>query len=122
MKNKVRWLRISYWTGAIGDFAIAIVALVPKVMEVPSYVYPMGMLSAVTFSWGCMLIWGDRKPVERRWILLPTILVVSLLLLGTIYSMCVGVISIESKIYTLVLYPAMIVLWSFSYFRARDMD
>ena len=23
MKNKVMWLRISYWTGAIGDFVIA---------------------------------------------------------------------------------------------------
>jgi len=41
MNNKIRWLRISYWAGAIGDFAIAIFALVPGIMEVPSYVYPM---------------------------------------------------------------------------------
>jgi len=121
MKNKVKWLRISYWAGAIGDFALAIIALVPKMMEVPSYVYPMGMLSAVVFSWGCMLIWADREPLERRWVLLPTILVGSLLLLVTIYSMYVGVIAFETKFYTLILYPAVIGLWSFSYFNAKDI-
>ena len=121
MKNKVKWLRISYWAGAIGDFALAIFALVPKIMEVPSYVYPMGMLSAVVFSWGCMLIWADREPLERRWVLLPTILVGSLLLLVSIYSMYVGVIAFETKFYTLIMYPAVIGLWSFSYFNAKDI-
>ena len=119
MNNKVKWLRISYWVGAIGDFAIAIFALIPQMMDVPVYVYPMGMLSAVVFSWGCMLIWADRKPMERRWVLLPTILVVSLLLVAAIYSMYIGVIALQSKFYTLILYPAVIALWSFSYINAR---
>ena len=29
MKNKIRWLRISYWAGALGDFALAVLALSP---------------------------------------------------------------------------------------------
>ena len=122
MNNKVKWLRISYWTGAIGDFAIAIVALIPAIMEVPSYVYPMGMLSSVVFSWGCMLIWADKEPVERRWILLPTILVGSMLLLTNILSMILGVITIESKFYTLILYPAVVAIWSFSYWNSREIS
>jgi len=56
MKKRIRWLRISYWAGAIGDFAVAICALVPGIMEVPFYCYPMGGFSAVAFSWGCMRI------------------------------------------------------------------
>ena len=75
MANKVAWLRISFWAGAIGDFVIAILVLIPERMGVPSYVYPMGLMSAVAFSWGCMLIWADRDPIQRRWVLLPTILV-----------------------------------------------
>ncbi|MFC1997816.1 hypothetical protein ACFLXI_09495 [Chloroflexota bacterium] len=122
MKNKVKWLRISYWAGAIGDFAIAIFALVPGIMEVPSYVYPMGLLSAVAFSWGCMLIWADREPLERRWVLLPTILVGSMLLLAVIYSMYSGAIAIQSHFHNLILYPAIITLWSFSYFNTRDIE
>jgi hypothetical protein len=121
VKGKIRWLRISYWAGAIGDFAIAVCALVPGIMEVPSYCYPMGLLSAVAFSWGCMLIWADREPTERRWVLLPTILVGSLLLVAVIYSMFSGTIPVGSHYFNLVLYPAMIALWSFSYYNARDI-
>ena len=122
MRNKVKLLRISYWVGVIGDFALAIFALIPKIMEVPSYVYPMGMFSSVAFSWGCMLIWADREPLERRWVLLPTILVGSMLLLANIISMFAGVVTFEAKFYTLILYPVVIVLWSYSYIKSRQTD
>jgi len=120
MKNKTRWLRISYWAGAIGDFALAITALVPGIMAVPSFCYSMGLFSALAFSWGCMLIWADREPLERKWILLPTILAGSMLLITVIYSMYSGVIGVRSHFRYLILYPAMIALWSFSYYNARD--
>lgn len=121
MKNHVLWLRISYWVGAIGDFSIAILALIPERMGVSSYCYPMGLLSAVAFSWGCMLIWADREPVERKWILKPTILVGSMLLIAGIYSIYEGVISIRAYFPNFILLPAVITLWSFSYYNARDI-
>ena len=120
MKNKVIWLRISYWAGAIGDFLIAILVLIPERMGVSSYVYPMGLMSAVAFSWACMLIWADRKPLERKWILLPTILVGIMLLVAGMYSIYSGVITIRSYIPNFILIPAMVILWSFSYFNARE--
>ena len=122
MKNKVIWLRISYWAGAIGDFLIAILVLIPKRMGVPSYVYPMGLMSAVAFSWGFMLILADRKPLERRWILLPTILVGVMLLIAGIYSLYSGVVTIRSYFPNFILLPAMVTLWSFSYYNARDTE
>jgi hypothetical protein len=79
MEKKIRWLRISYWTAAISDFVIAGLALIPSRMGVPQYVYPMGLMSSVAFSWGIILIMADRKPVERRWVLVPTTIVVALL-------------------------------------------
>ena len=122
MASKVRWLRISYWAGAIGDFAIAILVLIPDRMGVASYVYPMGLMSAVAFSWGCMLIWADRKPVERRWVLLPTILVGIMLLLAVLSSVYVGAIPLERVLPNLFLLPAVVVLWSFSYYLSRDLE
>jgi hypothetical protein len=122
MKNNVKWLRISYWAGAIGDFSIAILVLIPERMGVPSYVYPMGLMSAVAFSWGCMLIWADREPIERKWVLKPTILVGTMLLIAVIYSINAGVIPIRSVIANLILLPAMIILWSFSYYNARETE
>ena len=95
MANQVSWLRTSYWAGAIGDFMIAILVLIPERMGVPSYVYPMGLMSAVAFSWGCMLVWADREPIPRRWVLLPTIVVGVMLLLAVIFSVYVGAIALR---------------------------
>jgi hypothetical protein len=49
-------------------------------------------MSAVAFSWGVMLILADRKPIERRWVLLPTILVVFLLGVAGAYTIISGVL------------------------------
>jgi hypothetical protein len=106
--------------GAIVDFLIAILALIPERMGVPSYVYPMGLMSAVSFSWGCMLILADREPIERKWILLPTILVAIMLHIAGIYSIFAGVITFRSFIPNLIIFPVVVILWSFSYYHARD--
>ncbi len=79
MDKKIRWLRIAYWTAAIVDFIVAILVLIPGRMGVDLYVYPMGLMSAVAFSWSVLLIFADRHPVERRWMLIPTILLAALL-------------------------------------------
>ncbi len=120
MTNNIKWLRISYWAGAIGDFILAVLVLSPERMGVPSYVHPMGMISAVAFSWGCMLVWADRAPLERKWILLPTILVGVMLLIAGLFSVYRGVISFRSYIPSLILFPAVVTLWSISYYNARD--
>lgn len=122
MANQVSWLRTSYWAGAIGDFMIAILVLIPERMGVPSYVYPMGLMSAVAFSWGCMLVWADREPIPRRWVLLPTIVVGVMLLLAVIFSVYVGAIALRSVFLNILLLPAMVALWSFSYYNSRDIE
>jgi len=122
MKNKILWLRISYWVGAIADFVLAILVLIPERMGVPAYCHPMGLMSAVAFSWGFMLIWADRKPLERKWILLPTVLVGIMLLIAGIYSVYAGAIPIRQYFPNFFLLPAMVALWSFSYYNARDAE
>lgn len=122
MKNKIIWLRISYWSGAIGDFLIAVSALIPERMGVSSYCYPMGLMSAIAFSWGCMLVWADRKPVERRWILLPTILVGTMLMVANIYSLYQGVMPFKRLLPNFVAGALLIFLWAFSYYLNKETD
>ena len=121
MTNNVVWLRISYWVGAIADFVLAFLVLIPERMGVSAYCYPMGLMSAVAFSWGCMLIWADRKPLERKWILLPTILVVTMLLVAGIYSLSVGVIPLKRYYPNFIIMPTFVILWSVSYYKNRDI-
>ena len=80
MKKQIIFLRISYWSAAIADFSIAILVLIPERMGLTEIVYPMGLISVVAFSWGILLLIADRKPLERKWILIPTIIVVTLLI------------------------------------------
>lgn len=79
MNKHIIFLRISYWTAAIADFIIAVMVLIPERMGLNETVYPMGLTSAVAFSWGILLIIADRKPLERKWVLIPTVIVVTLL-------------------------------------------
>jgi hypothetical protein len=115
MKDKVVWLRISYWVAAIADFAVAILVLIPERMGVSGFVYPMGLMSAVAFSWGVMLVIADRRPMERRWVLVPTMLVVFLLGLAGAYAGIKDLIpigrAIESSVATVVILGLLILAW-----------
>ena len=92
MNKHLVLLRTSYWVAAIADFIIAFLVLIPERMGVTEFVYPMGLMSAVAFSWAVMLVIADRQPLERRWVLVPTILVVLLLGVAGIYAAVAEVI------------------------------
>ena len=119
MKSKIIWLRISYWAAAIADFGIAISVLVPERVGLTEFVYPMGLMSAVAISWGIALIIADRKPVERRWILVPTIIVIVLLSFVRIYSVMIHLV--DFNIGYLLLGLSLLFLLSYSYFISKDI-
>lgn len=79
MTRSILLLRLSYWIAAIADFIVAILVLIPERMGEDEVAYPMGLASVTIFSWTVMLLIADRKPMERKWILIPTILVVTLI-------------------------------------------
>jgi hypothetical protein len=113
-------LRISYWVAAIADFIIAILVLIPERMGVDGFVYPMGLMSAVAFSWGVLLLVADRRPVERRWILPPTILVVFLLGVAGAYAAVSRVLPPYRIIGSTLAVVVVLSLLVYTYFRTRD--
>jgi hypothetical protein len=120
MKKKIMLLRISYWVTAIADFIVAIVVLIPERMGVPGFVYPMGLMSAVAFSWGVLLIFADRKPLERRWVLLPTILVVFLLGIVGAYAALKNLINPSRIIPSSIAVFIILCLLIYSYLKTRQ--
>jgi hypothetical protein len=117
MTKPILLLRSSYWIAAIADFIIAILAWMPERMGVTETVYPMGLASAIAFSWGVLLVMADRKPLERRWILIPTILVVSLIAFARTKFSLDG--TIEFSISLLLFAVALILFMAYSYFYAN---
>jgi len=120
MKSKILFLRLSYWTAAIADFAIGISVLFPERVGLNEFVYPMGLMSVVAISWGILLLIADRKPVERRWVLIPTIIVIALLNGVRIYATINELI--EFSIVLLFIGIIILLLLIYSYFISRGFE
>ena len=116
MKKSILLLRLSYWIAAIADFIIAILAWVPERMGVAEIAYPMGLVSVIAFSWAVMLLIADRRPIERKWILIPTILVVTLITIVRTKFSLDG--TIEFSLVLLLFAIALIILMTYSYYFA----
>jgi hypothetical protein len=105
----------------MADFAIAVLALVPARMGVENFVYPMGLMSAVAFSWGVLLLVADRKPLERKWVLLPTSLVVFLLGLAVLLACLAGLIPARQALSSSTAVVLVLALLLYTYYRTRDI-
>ncbi|WP_319560417.1 hypothetical protein [Marispirochaeta sp.] len=85
--KKEKWLRTGYWLAAIADLIIAARVFIPALLRYRTYEYPLGIVAAVGVSWGILLLIASKKPVERRWILLPTIFVIFLITIVYTHSL-----------------------------------
>ena len=120
MRKKIIWLRICYWVGAIADGLATLRMLFPKFAYGAEYRYALGLAASLMLGWTILLIWADRKPLERKGVLLLTAFpVVSGLLMAEIYAVISGIISIERMLPTGAFLVGLIVLFSFGYFNAR---
>ena len=116
MTKSILLLRLSYWIAAIADFIVAILVLIPERMGVTEVAYPMGLASVTIFSWTVMLLIADRKPIERKWILIPTILVVTLITVVRTKFSLDG--TVEFNLALLLFAIGLITLMTYSYYYA----
>jgi len=132
MNSKILWLRISYWVGAVLDGLYVIPMLSSKIggalygMEDfnpgVEYRYAMAVGAAMMLGWTFLLIWADRKPVERRGVLLLTIFPVKVGLdLASIYPLAYGFITPQKYMPSLVISAALYILFIYSYVNSRDL-
>jgi len=120
MNKQILLLRLSYWAAAIADFGIAILVLMPDRMGLSEIEYPVGLVSATVFSWAILLLVADRNPLERRWVLIPTIIVVALLsVVRIIFSLNE---TVEFSFAFFALGVILIILMAYSYNYANKID
>lgn len=133
MNKAIRMLRISYWVGAITDGLFVIPLVFPALGRVifrlpdssiaPEFNYISYIGASLMLGWTILLIWADRKPLERKGVLLITVFpVVAGLALSGIYLAVSGVVSLHSIIPTLILQACITALFLFSYFFARSTE
>ena len=132
MNNAIRWLRISYWVGAVVDFAAGLMMVIPVLfafMNQPASFHPaddfryaMGMGAPLMFGWTVLLLWADRKPLERKGILPITLLVVIGEILTQVWGATVGFVPLDALIPTFIMQTFIFSLFLFSYLNARRVE
>ena len=98
MNKRLLFIRFTYWYGAILDLLVSIDMLLSITFEFSvsisnvsteiSYKYQTGMGAFLMLGWTILLLWADRKPIERRFILLLTIIpvIIGILVLNILYT------------------------------------
>jgi len=87
------------------------------------YRYAMAVGASLMLGWTCLLLWADRKPVERRGVLLLTIVPILLgLVAAGIYAVTSHFIAPARMVPIWMLQLILIGLFSFAYFRARGIE
>jgi hypothetical protein len=128
MENRILFLRISYWAGAILDGIAFLIMVFPPLFALNNrltifnpgieYRYAMGMGAPLMLGWTILLLWADRKPMERKDILLITLLVVLGEVATEIFGVMIGFIAVSAMLLTWIIQFIMGVLFVFSYWNA----
>jgi hypothetical protein len=127
--NPIIWLRICYWAGAVLDLLAGLTMLFPALFTInnqlssfyptPDYRYAMGMGAPLMLAWTVLLLWADRKPLERKGILPITLLVVFGEVINEIVAARTGYISLGALVPTWIVQAFLTVLFLFSTWNAR---
>ncbi len=131
IRNKVAWLRISYWSGAIIDGFVAVQMLLPDAWAAfndlaahhpgPELSFALGAGASLMLGWTILLIWADRKPLERKGVLPITVLpVIAGLVLNNVISITAGLRTLESALSVFIIQSMLVALFIFSYWNAGD--
>jgi len=83
MKKATTMLRLSFWAGAIADAFFALALAYPKLWGMAlgitafapdlQHRLDMSIGASLMLSWTVLLLWADRKPMERKGVLLLTV-------------------------------------------------
>ncbi len=130
MKNIILFLRIAYWWGAIADAISAVLMLFPglflRMMNfnlAPGRDFTFGLSYGVPLmiGWTILLIWADRKPLERKGILLLTLPVIAGYIAIELYAISTGITSLGSTLPLLAMQTGLFTFITFGCWRAKNL-
>lgn len=123
MDRRIFWLRASYWTGAIAVAVAALQIIIPGLSpfqgkeDFPDPLYTAG---SFLLGWSLLLIWADRRPQERKGVLLLTLcpVLTAWVSAETFAAIFIGLFFM-ARLPFWVLQACLSFLFAFSYFQAR---
>ncbi|MBN1310093.1 MAG: hypothetical protein JXB30_01655 [Anaerolineae bacterium] len=129
MKNKTLLLRICYWWGIILDGAVAVQMVFPERylrfngIDLEAGIgVRYGLLNGVPLmiGWTLLLFWADRKPLERKDVLLLTLPVIVGYAVIEVYAISIGLGTLSRTLPVLLSQTGLSALFIFSYSNAAN--
>lgn len=131
MNSQILWLRIAFWTGAIADALTFILLLSPSLWASINNVanfqpdwdfrYAQAYAAAMMAGWTVLLVWADRKPLERRGVLPITVFPVIFGIGGSRYYLYLGkFIPVAFPLESLIVLIVLAALFLFAYFNSFE--
>ena len=121
IKQKILWIRIALWAGIVADAAAVVLMMSPRLFVqayglnlAPDTGFGWGLLCGVPLmaGWTVLLFWVDRKPVERRDILLMTMFpVVAGFVAVEVYAIVSGYSSLAAMLPTFLMQTVLLALF-----------
>ena len=132
-KQIVLLLHIAYWIGIIADAISTIILLSPDLAKTAfgltnlsigeEYLYVSRIAASLMLGWTFLLFWADRKPVERRGILLLTIFPVVIgIIISGIFAVNSEFIPIQNILPLWFFNIVLIVIYILSYIKAEEIS
>jgi len=126
MISAVHLLRVSYWTGAVADGFFAIALVFPRLWGKAMGISPfdpdlqhrldMGVGAALMLSWAGLLLWADRRPLERKGVLLLTVFpALTCLAITGMVAVISGVSSLQNMLPVFLMQGALAALFLASF-------
>lgn len=131
MKREIQLLRLSYWIGALIDALVGVLMIVPSLFGLkegilnfvpsPDYLFAMGMGASLMFGWTVLLLWADRKPMERNGILPITVFPVIVgIFTSRLYGISSGFLNLTNSIPDLIIPIFLGMLFLVSYYYSSN--
>ncbi len=131
--NKILFLKITLWTGAVFDGVVLFPMLSPEIggmiLGIPNfnpgmdYKYAMLIGASLMAGWTSLLIWSGKKPIARKAIFLLTVCPVLVgLILSGIYAVESTFVPFGKMIPTWIGQLVLVALYIYSYFLARSIE
>jgi len=129
LDNSSKWLHVSFRVGAAADGLVALAMFSEMIIGHPSplthydpdvpYRYAIGLAGSLMLGWTVLLLWADRKPLERRAVLPLTCLVVIGLMATGAFGISANFIPLGPGIALLLFQTILVVLFTWSYIASR---
>ena len=131
-QKAVPLLRVSYWVGAVMDIGAGLIMTFPFLFSffnqltgftpTPAFKAVAGMGAPLMFGWTVLLIWADCKPVERKAVLLITLIPIVGNLVNQVFNVTSGFVTLNSAIPQWIMQVLLIALFAYSYWFASRVN